>query len=83
VTEFVAIAVGNITCPRCGATPGQVCVTRSSNRATQAHSARIRPIVDMWRKGYGEGIRDALEEVKRAGVLDKMPYWLRKRGGAE
>ena len=79
MTNINIAAVGSVTCSRCGATPGQVCVTHSGRRATHTHSSRIEPLRRMWVEGYEEAVDDLLKEIDRAGVLDRMPAWMQRQ----
>lgn len=61
------LAQSKVACPRCSAAPGSRCTT-TSGAPVRPHSARSKPLYEVWRDGYGEGARDlsshALEAAK-------------------
>lgn len=60
-TTTADLAIRVIGCPYCGVPYGSRCVT-SRGRRTTVHIDRLRPVIVGWRKGYAEGLRDAVAD---------------------
>ena len=63
-------------CPYCGSAPDYWCVTSSGKTASLLHEARTRPVWDVWRDGFEEGLAEAAH-----GILDLLARH-GHRGGA-
>jgi hypothetical protein len=60
-SEIQQWAADHLACPYCNAQPPYWCTTRPSNgkRLTNSlHAGRTRPVYELWRRGYMEGIED-------------------------
>lgn len=51
-------------CETCGVPPHRGCVTTTKRAPTALHAARVRPLRQAWRNGYGAALRD--EEARIA-----------------
>ena len=59
--DIGSLAVEISACPYCAAPAGHPCKTKSQRRASYTHGARTTPLYALWREGYFEGERGALE----------------------
>lgn len=74
------VAVKRIRCPRCGAMPGERCVT-SGGRPSRPHSARSEPLYAVWRDGYSDGASDLASHA--LGAAPDAEAWRRFTRRAE
>lgn len=67
--EELALSVAR--CPRCYASAGVRCRTKTGNRAKLLHAGRVGPFYEAWRIGYREGGNDATTIIDQ-GIADTL-----------
>lgn len=66
--EIRAIAVKNVACGYCEASPGSRCRTTSGEVARYPHQRRVDPIQTAWSEGWRDGRNDTLDAFDRTDI---------------
>lgn len=67
-------------CPHCYAEEGDWCVTKTGNRASDLHSARVSPIAQVASDGFREGLRDQHDIIERQFAILRGRLATEQRG---